>query len=250
MPTKTLSGGLSSPYGIFVSITDDVYVDNGYSHGRVDKWSANATNSTIAMYVNASCWGVFVDIYDNLYCSLANLQQVMKKSFNNNTNSTTIIAGNGSSGSATNMLNNPRGIFIDIKFNLYVADCFNHRIQLFLSDQLNGTTIVGNAANGTITLNSPTGVVLDGNGYLFISDTNNNRIVGSFLNGFRCIVGCSTVIGSASNQLYSPWSISFDSYGNLFVADSYNNRIQKFFLATNSSGKYIYILLTNKSIQK
>ncbi|CAF4342654.1 unnamed protein product, partial [Adineta steineri] len=46
----------------------------------------------------------------------------------------------------------------------------------------------------------------------FIADYFNNRIVGSGPNGFRCLVGCSTVAGSASNQLYYPSSLSFDSY--------------------------------------
>ncbi|CAF0715551.1 unnamed protein product [Adineta steineri] len=132
------------------------------------------------------------------------------------------------------MLNSPRGIFVDIKFNLYVADCINDRVQLFQFGQLNGTTVVGHGANNTIDLDCPVGIVFDDDGYLFISDSQNNRIIGSSSNGFRCIIGCISTSGSASNQLNHPQMISFDSYGNLYVVDAYNDRIQKFLLTSNT----------------
>jgi sugar lactone lactonase YvrE len=84
-------------------------------------------------------------------------------------------------------------------------------------------------------LNCPSGVILDGNGYLFISDSNNHRIVGSGPNGFRCIVGCSTVSGSSASQLSYPSDLKFDSYGNIYVTDEGNSRIQKFILIPNTT---------------
>ncbi|CAF0853126.1 unnamed protein product, partial [Adineta steineri] len=58
-------------------------------------------------------------------------------------------------------------------------------------------------------------------------DRRNHRIVGSGLNGFRCLVGCYG-IGSQSNQLDNPFSFSFDYSGNMIVTDQTNSRIQKF----------------------
>jgi hypothetical protein len=232
IPTKIFSGNLATPFAIFATTIGDVYVDNGLNE-QVDKWTFNATDSDIAIYVNAQCFGLFIDVNDSIYCSLPDLNQVIKQSLNDSTNTSIIVAGNGTSGSDSNMLNNPHGIFININLDLYVADRDNHRVQLFISGEFSATTVAGGDAPGTIALQFPTGIVLDGNGYLFISDTNNNRIVGSGPDGFRCIVGCSTISGTESDQLDSPWSISFDSYGNLFVADAYNNRIQKFLLQTN-----------------
>ena len=55
-------------------------------------------------------------------------------------------------GSASDRLADPQGIFVDIDFNLYVADNGNNRIQLFLPGQLNATTVAGIGAPGTITL--------------------------------------------------------------------------------------------------
>jgi hypothetical protein len=40
----------------------DIYVDNGNSNNRVDKWPLNGTNSSSAMYVQNACYGLFVDI--------------------------------------------------------------------------------------------------------------------------------------------------------------------------------------------
>ncbi len=141
------------------------------------------------------------------------------------------------------MLNQPKGLFVDINLNLYVADYGNNRIQFFQSGQLIGSTLVGNGAPGPITLNSPVGVILDADSNLFIADSGNNRILGSGPDGYRCLVGCSGTSGSASNQLDTPKILSFDSFGNIFVVDGSNSRIQKFFLATNSCGKCNYILL-------
>ena len=238
VPTRTISSGLLSPYSLFVSNNGDVYVDNGAYNNRVDKWTMNATNSVIAMYVNGSCFGLFIDIYGSLYCSIGYLNAIVKKLSSDDINVTSTIAGDGISGSASNRLNNPQGIFVDLNLNLYVADYGNDRIQLFKPSLLNATTVVGNGSNETIALSQPTGVVLDADEYLFIVDSNNNRIVGSSSDGYRCLVGCSTNNGLALNQLNSPWTLSFDSYANLFVADTYNNRIQKFLLMTNSCGKF------------
>ncbi|CAF1185851.1 unnamed protein product, partial [Adineta steineri] len=232
-PTMTIYGNLSSPMTLFVTTNGDIYVDNG-NNQQVDKFTQNTNNSVSVMNVNEACFGLFIDINDTLYCSLVYYNQVIKKWLNDNTNTSIIAAGTSGSGSAPNAFNGPRGIFVNINFDLYVADANNNRIQLFHSGQLNGTTVAGNGStNFTISLSGPTGIVLDANNYLFIVDSVNNRIVGSGPNGFQCLVGCSQVAGSASNQLNHPLALSFDSSGNMYVTDQNNNRIQKFDLLTN-----------------
>ncbi|CAF0960415.1 unnamed protein product [Adineta steineri] len=233
VPIRNLTSGLSNPYSLFVAINGDIYVDNGYANGRVDKWTLNSSASISAMYVNNSCWGLFIDINNNLYCSVYALNQVIMKSLTTNSAMWTVAAGAECSIPSTNTLNGPRGIYVDTDLNLYVADCGNNRIQLFLSTQLIGETV----ATGTITLNCPSGIVLDANNYLYITDYNNHRVVASGPNGFRCLVGCSGVSGASSNQLYYPTDLSFDSYGNMYVVDQDNYRIQKF-LVTSTIYKF------------
>ena len=235
IPTNNISYEPFDPHSLFVTINEDIYIDNGLNR-RIEKCSMNTTNCTVVMYVQKSCYGIFVDPNDNIYCSMMSSHQVIKKAADNDLNTSASVAGNGTQGFAANMLNHPSGIFVNNNLDLYVADTVNNRIQQFVSGQLNGTTVAGREAGGTIELNQPHGVLLDAEGFLFILDNGNNRIVGSGPNGFRCLVGCYGM-GSGSSQLNYPTTISFDSYGNMFVADWRNSRIQKFLLTSNSCGK-------------
>ena len=248
--TRNILGNLATPWSLFVTTADDIYVDSDSPTGRVDKWTLNSTTGVPTMYTCSKCMDLFVDINDNLYCAMRDLHQIITKSLNSVSNVLTIVAGTNTNGSDSNMLNFPNGIFVDVNLDLYVADSGNNRVQRFPVGQLNGITVAGNtSSNTTIILNHPTGIVLDADNYLFIVDNGNNRIIGSGPNGFQCLVGCSGSDGSSSSQLSYPHSLAFDSYGNMFVTDTMNDRIQKFDLMINSCGKYdkITIYKLNKS---
>ncbi len=259
-PTSITLDNIWKPNSIFVTINGDIYVDGGDDSDEDDegdeddeddegykvfKLVSNTKTFISVMSVDSWCSGLFVDINDTLYCSMHDYHKVVKRWLcNNATKWTTAVAGTGAEGFGPTELFHPYGIFVDINFDLYVADYENNRIQLFQSGQRNGTTVAGfKSSVTTISLNGPTGVVLDADKYLFIVDSDNNRIVGSGSEGFRCIVGCSKSPGSESNKLKEPWSLSFDSLGNIFVTDWENSRIQKFVLLTNSCSKYESTLL-------
>jgi hypothetical protein len=236
-PTSILSDGLYEPYSVFAQMNGDIYVDNGFPNGRLDKWTLDTREKISIMNIDSYCYGIFIDIKDNIYCSLRYFHKVVMKSLNDLEDKLVVVAGNGSKGSLPHMVNYPCGIFVDIKLNLYVADSMNGRIQKYSEGERNGITIAGKEVASNIKLNNPTGIILDGDGYLFISDRSNHRILGSGPKGLICLIGCERGSGSLSYQLYNPSSLSFDSYGNLFVSDSNNGRIQKFSLSSNSCGK-------------
>ncbi|CAM4828439.1 unnamed protein product [Rotaria magnacalcarata] len=221
----------SGLYSIFVTSDEDFYFS--YGGGGVNKVILNNATILSTVYFNGACWNIFIDTNNSLYCALSSQHQVIKRSLNSSDNNLSVVAGTGCPGFLPYMLYGPSGIFVDINFNLYVADSDNDRIQLFQPGNLNGTTVAGNGAPGTIELSYPVSVVLDADGYLFIVDCQNNRIVGSGPNGFLCIVGCSGGWGSGSDQLFYPYNMAFDSYGNIYVADTYNSRIQKFYVSGN-----------------
>ena len=235
LPTNTISGNLSIPNFVFVIITGDMYFNSNTS---IDKWSLDRNMSTGAIYINSMCFGLFVDISNTIYCSMLSLHQVVKQWLKDNSTTWTIVAGNGTAGNSSKMLQSPFQIFVDTYFDLYVADAENHRIQLFRQGQSDGITVAGNeSTNLTTTLYFPTAVVLDADKYLFITDCWNNRIIGSGPYGFRCIAGCSRLNGSTPSQFSSPISLNFDSHGNLYVLDFNNHRLQKLSLIEDTSGK-------------
>jgi sugar lactone lactonase YvrE len=233
--SNTISG-INSPYTVFTTITDNIYVGSSEENGAVNKWTLNLTTNILVMVTGSPCYGLFVDVSNTLYCSIRDNHQVVKKWLDDGMTTSAIIAGKTDPSFDSDSLNLPHGIFVDINFDLYVADSGNNRVQLFKLGQLVATTVAGNGASDTIPLSYPTGVVLDANNYLFIVDSGNNRIIGAGPNGFRCVIGCFGS-GPAPNQLVSPKSMAFDSDGNIFVTDLGNQRIQKFVLATNSCSK-------------
>jgi hypothetical protein len=235
-PTRIISGNLTKPVGIFVTSNGDIYIDNVVGSGRVERWSINSTSGVPVMYASTSCYALFIDANDTLYCSAQQQNQVIKTSLNATPYTVDIAAGTDIPGNESNMLNRPYGIFVDINFNLYVADSENHRIQLFKPGQTDGETIAGAPRN--FSLNYPTSIIVDADGYLFIVDRLNHRIVRSGPNGYHCVIGCSGTPGAASNQLHEPFTIAFDHFGNAFVIDHINHRIQKFIVERNSCSKY------------
>jgi sugar lactone lactonase YvrE len=241
--TKIISANLINPWSLFVTTSNDIYVDNGYSKGRVDRWTLNTTNSVTVMTVNSSCTGLFMDTYNSLYYSLSDKHRVFKVGLINNTNDSITVAGTSCPGPVSNMLDHPHGIFVDNNLNLYVADTQNNRVQRFALGESNAMTVAGFGATITFILNQPTGIVLDADDNLFIVDSHNHRIIRSIANDFQCLVGCSGESGTSATHLHNPQTMSFDAIGNIFVTDSNNHRIQKFNLIQNSCGMYIYLKL-------
>lgn len=93
----------------------------------------------------------------------------------------TLIAGtNAVAGMSPTALSSPAGIHLDSMGNVYVTDTLNHRIQLFMAGQRNGSTIAGVsgiAGSSASLLNLPLWVSLDKQMNLYVSDTNNQRIL-------------------------------------------------------------------------
>ncbi|CAF0731480.1 unnamed protein product [Adineta steineri] len=237
---KTISVDFYDSKSIFITNNGDIYYDDGFYHGEVGKWISTTNTFVTVMDVisPAACYGLFVDINNTLYCSLSWIHIIVKRWLNDSEMISTTAAGTGIRGTASNELDSPWGIFVDLNFDLYVADYENHRIQLFKSGELNGTTIVGQgSSNNIISLRYPCGIVLDADKYLFIVDRFNHRIIRSGSNEIRCIIGCDEG-GSQSHQLLFPTALSFDSYGNIFIIDDGNDRIQKFDFLPNSCGKF------------
>ncbi|CAF0933775.1 unnamed protein product [Adineta steineri] len=93
----------------------------------------------------------------------------------------TIIAGSstGLSGTSSTLFNHPTSVTYDPMGNMYVAVMFNHRIQLYLVGQTNGTTIAGISGipgNNSTMLYYPKSVAFDNQLNLYVADELNQRI--------------------------------------------------------------------------
>ncbi|CAF0751434.1 unnamed protein product [Adineta ricciae] len=249
MSTRIISTNLTNSSSLSVKNEDEIYLDTFYSLGGVSKMVINSSTAITPisrMTFCQQCSDIFIDINRTIYCTLTQSHQIIAKSLINDWNYLTTVAGTGTPDSTATTLRNPLGIFADTSINLYVADCGNDRIQLFLFGEFTGMTVAGSGSlNQTISLSCPTSLILDDDNYLFIVDSNNHRVVRQYLNSFQCIIGCSNSSGFAFSQLLQPWSIQFDSYGNVFITDNGNKRILKFDLLINNVASVTTTLSVN-----
>ncbi len=116
--------------------------------------------------------------------------------------------------------------------NIYVADTYNNRVEIFNSS---GTYVsqFGTGGTGDGQFSGPTGIAIDASNNVWLVDLGNARLqkfnsTGTYITQFGSP-------GSGNGQFNWPISAAFDSSGNIWVLDGYNARVQEF----NSSGTYI-----------
>jgi sugar lactone lactonase YvrE len=132
---------LYEPYFVFVDQEYSVYVSDTYNH-RVMKWKKGANEGIVVAggqgkgsgHTQVSYpEGLFVDDMGRVYVAEGGDR------FNRGNNritrwcegmATVIVGGNGMGGRA-HQFNVPTGLSFDRHGNLYVADCWNHRVQRF-----------------------------------------------------------------------------------------------------------------------
>lgn len=223
---------------IYVDSYSNLYVlDTG--NFRVTKWTSNATNGLVVAggYGKGNDTnqlnypgGMFIGLNPSIiWIADTGNSRIVRW----NSSSTGVIVY-GSNGTANNQFYNPLGLFIDESSSdtIYVADTYNHRIQMWLPRTNSGITVAGRTGifgNELSLLFYPSTLVLDSNGFMFILDSGNNRIVRWIKESSSgmIIAGISSY-GNLPSQLYFPSSFKIDRNGNLIVADTFNNRIQKF----------------------
>jgi len=132
----------------------------------------------------------------------------------------------------------PWGIDVDGEGRVYVADTWNHRVQVF---DASGAFLtkwgsfgqVDGAIGGTSSFWGPRDVVVDDQGRVFVTDTGNKRVMVFDTNGgFLFQWGGGGVVPGSFEE---PVGLALDSEGNLYVADTWNQRVQVF------NGDYVFL---------
>ncbi|CAF1271216.1 unnamed protein product [Adineta ricciae] len=160
---------------VFLTFNDNIYFEKRYEPSLTDKFPKNSTACHKSLKLLS--YVLFVDIRNTFYCSVFWEHRVLDISLPSNNRSAIRITGTGVPGSGSYQADHRRGIFVDINFNLYVADRVINRIQSFRHEQFNEITMAGNNIPTGLRLNLPMDVILDGNEFLYIADTDNHRVI-------------------------------------------------------------------------
>ncbi|CAF3997767.1 unnamed protein product [Rotaria sordida] len=179
----------SIPYGIALDSNSNTVYISDYNNHRVMKYLSGSSSGTIAAGGNGFGTnntklyrpaGLILDSSTNSLI-IANFGASNIVRWVLGDNKWTIVQGdpNGLNGNTSTFLDHPTGITYDPMGNLYVADMFNHRIQMYEVGQTNGTTIAGisgKLGNNSTMLYYPVSVILDNQLNLYVSDSFNQRI--------------------------------------------------------------------------
>ncbi|CAF1437656.1 unnamed protein product [Adineta ricciae] len=134
-------------------------------------------------------------------------------------------------GNSSDQLNRPLHVILDYLNTLYIADSDNNRVQKYLKNATNGTTVAGNSTAGSYPnqLDDPSSLLVDETGDLFVADSLNNRIqFWPFLSmsGTTVAGNSSGFPGNTNNTLFNPYDVVRDSKtGTLYITDFSNHRI-------------------------
>jgi RHS repeat-associated protein len=159
----------------------------------------------------------------------------------------------GAKGTGSGQLKEPKGIALDGKGNLWVADNSNHRVEEFsgsgsflktigfgVSDgvakfEICTTTCqqgITGSGNGQFTESKA--LAVDSKGNVWVSDQTNNCMQ-EFNEKGEFIRKVGGTAGSGEEQFSGPQGVAIDSKNDVWVADRANNRVEEL----NESGKYV-----------
>jgi len=121
--------------------------------------------------------------------------------------------------------NCPAGLAIDGDGNVYVAERYNNRIQVF---DLQGRFLRkwGTEGEEDGQFSEPVGLAIGGDGNVYVADTSNHRIQVFDIQG-RFLRKWGTR-GKEGGEFIYPRGLAIDGDGNVYVADCLNHRIQVF----------------------
>ena len=122
--------------------------------------------------------------------------------------------------------NEPEGIAIDKRGNLYIADTWNHKVRKITPDGI-VSTLVGSKYGSAYNI-IPTGIAVDNNGNVYISSR--HQIYRITTDGNIIEFAGSSEDGDTDGfnaHFYNIKGLACDNYGNIFVVDGSNDKIKK-----------------------
>lgn len=109
--------------------------------------------------------------------------------------------------------------------NLYVADRYNHRVQVF-DQEGNFIRQFGNYGSGNGEFNELTGIHVTPDGKVYVSEWHNARV--QVFDAQGKFIRSMGQVGSGEGQLSGPHGVTVDDEGNVYVVEHNNHRVSVF----------------------
>lgn len=138
----------------------------------------------------------------------------------------------GVSGNDNGHFDNPCGVAVDNNY-IYVADTFNHRIQVFNRTTRQYVTTIGGYGSANGQFDQPYDVAVDASGYLYVADFENTRVqqfrhAGGTTWNWQLNYGVTDVPYVTDNQhFFQPEGVAIGADGSIYIAENYGRRLVK-----------------------
>lgn len=119
----------------------------------------------------------------------------------------------------------PAGVAVDAGGNLYVADTWNNRIEIFDADG-NFISTFGKAGDGPGYFSRPKGVAIDGDGHVWVADGMQDRVQ-AFTKDGQLLISFGGH-GLLPGQFQGLVNIAIDKRNRIFTTEIYPGRAQEF----------------------
>jgi tripartite motif-containing protein 71 len=238
----------NSPHGITISADNRIYIADSKNH-RVQIFDGLTRNyiATLGTGIAGSSNKKFnypIDVAvssDNrIYVVDQNNHRVQVfHGASKNYKFITTLGTTGSTGTSNKHFNSPSSVAISSDNHIYVADCFNHRIQVFGGAIKNykyiATMGTGSKGDSNTQFNCPIDVAVSKNNLIYVADRDNHRI--QVFDGasrtYKNTLVTSETPDMKNTKLFSPSNVTVsDSDNRIYVVDRHNNRVYVYYSAT------------------
>ena len=208
--TVPVISGLSSPYGVAVDGSGNLYIADPIDNAL---WEWNSATGQLTKLISSGLSdpeGVAVDSSGNVY--IADTYNNAIKEWHASTGTVTTLISSG--------LSYPSGVAVDGSGNVYIADTNDSAVKEWHAATQTLTTIVSTG------LSYPAGVAVDASGNVYIADTDSNAI--------KEWHAATQTVSTLVSGLNHPQGVAVDDTGNIYIADTDNVAIKEWEASTQT----------------
>jgi DNA-binding beta-propeller fold protein YncE len=236
---------LNRPNGLFIDSADNVYIVEEFGQRMIKYNSSGASTLVIGeagiMIATDNTFNDPLDVVVDGDDSIWVVDKNRAVQFDSSGTYQQQI-GEGAPGTDDAHFDGPRGLAMDGKGRLYVADGNNHRVQVYTftagGSAVLSSTIgeLGVEGSDNAHFSYPAQMVVDSSERLYVVDAGNDRVQRcTYAAGWTCATVHGGTHGSGSNELSWPYGLGIDDSDNVYIADGGNNRIKKLDTTTGIS---------------